>query len=340
MSTAIEWSDALQRHVDRSNPGERATPVVDRIRAAISDGRPCDAARLIDYFMELAAVRHASYNGGRWQRIETWLGSHGWGESRIKTKAAEIIDQLEWPDGSPYDPLHDWRRLAARARVLAAELRTARIETADALDELEGLLTAWRELHDRSLDYIVGFLNEIVRDFGEAALGDAMRTILTGTIRGDEPPESILEHVLSGMAGHVSGPGRRGGIEFTEHPDRWELEFDPCGSGGRSFRDSEHASTTLRSARPLGFDALTEPHEWAWNTPGVCHYCTHCCLGMQLMPIEENGRPNVVVTPPAWDADSGRAHPVKCRFEIYKDPASIPANAFTRVGQAPPSGRP
>ena len=141
----------------------------------------------------------------------------------------------------------------------------------------------------------------------------------------------ILIAALS-LRGHLSGPGRMGSIEIAEEADRWVLSFDPCGSGGRTYRDDDPRGPRMQP--PHGFAVTTEAHDWSWGKTGVCVYCVHCCQLNQRMPIRRFGYPTRVIDPPTWP--EARAGGV-CRWSIYKDPALVPDEAYASVGYEKPA---
>ena len=79
------------------------------------------------------------------------------------------------------------------------------------------------------------------------------------------------------------------------------------------------------------------PHDWAWGTVGVCHYCAHCCHTLpRFFPPHETGRVGAVVDPPRRDPDTGHLERAMCTFTIYKDPEAVPVQEYARIGLSPP----
>ena len=120
------------------------------------------------------------------------------------------------------------------------------------------------------------------------------------------------------MHGHLGGPTGRGEVEVLEYDDRIELRFAPCGSGGR-----------VRAAARFG--VTEEEYDWAWNARGVCHYCVHCRVLMQLEPIDRLGYPARVVDPRSHLAAGS-----PCSWTTYRDPNAVPPSAYERVGRVKP----
>jgi hypothetical protein len=84
---------------------------------------------------------------------------------------------------------------------------------------------------------------------------------------------------------------------------------------------------------PYGWGVTTEKHDFAWNTTGVCYYCSNCCVVMQLKPIDAFGYPVRVVEPPTYPATSH----AKCTWHVYKDPTSVPERYYEAVGREKPA---
>ena len=151
-----------------------------------------------------------------------------------------------------------------------------------------------------------------------------------------ETIERNLYFSLEAMRAHLSGPGRRGDLELEEHPDRWEIRFDPCGSGGAQTRGDEIEETPPRPERPYEFGVTQTEYDWAWNKKGVCYYCVHCCFALELLPEERWGHPVRVVDPPLYPEDTKTATPKKCQWTIYKTLEAIPPEVYERVGRTKP----
>ena len=93
--------------------------------------------------------------------------------------------------------------------------------------------------------------------------------------------ERLLLDIFEATRGHLTGPRRDGAFSVAEDDDRWVIRFAPCGSGGRTYE-----------CGPSSRSVTTEPHDWAWNTTGVCLYCAHCCQLQQRSPIARLGFPS------------------------------------------------
>ncbi len=223
---------------------------------------------------------------------------------------------------------HDacWRRFVASAS-----------ESADAIlagtgddDAVQATVAAWLEGHDSHLLLTAAWVDAVVTELGEAKLGELWAELQQQPIDSYERYDTerspwsdsfalLVQIALEGMHAHFGGPRRRGEIELIEHEDRVEMRFDPCGSGGRIRRDEL-------------FGVTREPHPFAWNRVGVCHYCVHCCVLQQLEPIRRMGYPARVIEPPTEPG-------MPCSWTVYRDPALVPDSAYIAVGARPPERR-
>jgi hypothetical protein len=328
--SSIAWSEELGRHVRVGPVEDHGIAPVELIDRAIRAGEWGEAAHLLEFFMEIGAVRFASYHSGRWLKIDKWLAAHGTEPETVAAERLRLLDALGGEVGR-FDPAREWLDLNATAGELAGAMRAGLLDEAEALAAVERLRSTYRRVHDFVHDIVCGLLAFVVEHHGEPALGECMRFVLEGTTRAPEPEQSV-RYVIDGMLGHLSGAGRRGGIEVTDLDDRWQIEFDPCGSGGRSYADQEESGSPWRAEQEPGFDLLSGAYDWTWNQTGVCQYCTHCAIGMQQIPIEQHGAPVVDVEPPRGVRGSPEAERSRCRFTVYKSIDSIPASAFERVG--------
>ena len=244
--------------------------------------------------------------------------------------------------GESFDIHAGWA--AYRAAIADVEAACGAGDAAAAREHLERARTLWLETHDRGCDLVYGMLDLVVRHLGERRIGPLWDELMAPMYETYDVYDSathpwprsmhrlILIAALS-LRGHLSGPGRMGAIEITwRSTDRWVLSFDPCGSGGRTYRDDDPKGPRMEP--PYGFAVTTEAHDWAWAKKGVCVYCVHCCQLNQRMPIRRFGYPTRVIDPPTWpEARQGGV----CRWSVYKDPALVPEQAYTSVGYEKPA---
>lgn len=210
---------------------------------------------------------------------------------------------------------------------------------------LEDARHAWNEAHDRAGDELCALFAVAARHLGESSIGPLWDVLLDahyGALRDKYDPattpwsaslERLALDIFEATRGHLTGPQRNGSFEITEEPERWVMRFAPCGSGGRTYAADSGPQRLAEREPELDQGFTTEEHDWAWNTKGVCLYCVHCCQLQQRAPIDRVGIPLRVVDPPVR-GDAGE--PAVCTWSMYKDPALLPAEAFTTVGKPVP----
>jgi len=346
--TILSWNEGIQKRVRAGDWTDQVISTVGKIEQAITDRRWEQAAELVDYFMEEAKVCHSIY--GVWlPGFIEWLRRKEVPDAVVQAELGRLKRLLAFPDGAPFDPSSRWTELGGDAGRLGNRLRSAEIEPQEALAELNRLREGWQCLHDRWVDTISGVLAFIARRFGETALEDCYRFVLEPYIEERYMPfdlrhqayeDTIFRNLylaIEAMRGHLCGPDRRGDLGLREYEDRWELSFDPCGSGGRSSRGDPDEGTGSRVQAPYEFGVTQEEHDWAWNERGVCYYCAHCCFALERIPAERWGHPVRVVDSPLYPQETTGSSPKKCRWTIYKRLEAIPEEAYRRVGLNKPS---
>ncbi len=265
METQLTWSDDIGKRVRTGEWADQAISTVAKIREALADagdvfglkaGRRETAAQLVDYFMEEAKVVYVIY------RLWTpgfldWLRNQGVPQAELDAEMTRLAALMAYPDGAPLDPEPRWAALGERAGRLGNGIRSYDLSVAEAGEELEGLVEDWRRLHDRYADLMAGVLAFVARRFGEGALEPCYRSVLEPYIqerymvfdvRLRPYADTLVRNLyisLEAMRAHLVGPGRRGNVELHEFDDRFELSFDPCGSGGRQVRGDEIEGTSL-----------------------------------------------------------------------------------------------
>jgi hypothetical protein len=332
-TTKLSWSDRLGKRMREGTPEDLIVSTVDRIRVAVAAGQWEVAAQLVDYFMEEAKVCHLVYV--TWSEgFERWLVDAGVTPEELAAERARLDALLAFEDGSPFRPAERWTAIGAQAGALGNDLRGMQVEAAAADARTLELAASWRALHDRWADLQAGLMTFVAARFGEEAIGDCYETVLAPFLEERYAPYDVREQayeetvernlylVFEAMRAHLSGPDRLGNLELTEHPDRWVVAFDPCGSGGRQTRGD--------GADDFGF---TEgEHDWAWNEKGVCYYCAHCCLTNELWAVRQWGSPVRVTDPPRRD-EPGKP----CTWTVYKSVDAVPEEAYERIGRRKPA---
>ncbi|QSR28509.1 hypothetical protein CFH99_23060 [Nocardioides aromaticivorans] len=333
-------TEAVTRHSDLLGHDVRADPWLGQGRSsyalageALREHRIGDAVALARMTAQEAQEAYDLY--ALWLvQLPELLGTSGVPEvdlSLARVTAQAVADALHrgW---------QEYRSLVDRA-IAAASVRPG-----DAGRLLERARSTWLTVHDPATDQIAGLLALGSRHLGEQSVGalwdallghyyDAIADRYDLTVHPwSRSVERLALDIFEAVRGHLTGPDRDGSFAVREEPDRWVLEFAPCGSGGRTYRE---AGATGRDER----DFTNGEHDWAWRTRGVCLYCVHCCQLQQRAPIERIGIPLRVIEPPVRASAEGTGRE-RCRWSIYKDPALIPAQAWSDVGATPPPGAP
>jgi hypothetical protein len=312
----------------------------DLAAVALTEGRFADAAELARHTVEEAREGYELY--AAWtDQIGDYLRAEGVDTTTIAAGEARLLALVTGEGEEPFDIHRGWAAYTAGIDEVEAACRAH--DATAAREALGRAKSIWRGTHDPGADLVYGMLDLVVRHLGEDRIGPLWDDLMAPMYEtydvydtANHPwPRSMHRLIVIAalsLRGHLSGPGRAGSVEVTEEADRWVLRFDPCGTGGRTYRDDDPAGP--RMLPPYDFAVTTEEHDWAWRKKGVCVYCVHCCQLNQRMPISRFGYPTRVVDPPTWpDARSGGT----CSWSIYKDPSLVPAEAYERVGFKKPA---
>ena len=216
---------------------------------------------------------------------------------------------------------------------------------AAAREAIEKARSTWQEIHDDAVDLLSGMIDIAARLLGEDAIpalwGHLMRDWYDSHCArydlGHQPwaasADQLMIAIVDGFHAHLAGVERQGDIEMLEEPDRVGFRFAPCGSGGRSV-DPRITDGRPLAGPPFDFAVTTRPHDWAWNTVGICSYCVHCCLLNEVEPIDRLGYPTRVIDAPTWPAGEQGA---SCTWWVYRDPRLVPDSVYRRVGRERPT---
>ena len=342
-ASALAYSPTLGRRI-RSDAtwADAAVGTYVRARDAIEAGDWPRAAELVDFFVDEAAVIFGVFRGLIPDAI-AYLERQGMARDELTGLNRRILGLLSLPDGRPFVARHQWGTFKDQVRACLVACGAQDREAA--LARLDELKETWRQLQDRDCDHLYGLLNEAVVRWGEAAVGTFWDAIIGPLFdmryekfdtRRSAWSDSLWTNAylaFESMRGHLVGPDRDGSMEFTEDEERMTWRFDPCGSGGRSMRGDSIEGSPPRMESPFDYGVTTEEHDFAWNKKGVCYYCAHCCVVMQLLPIDRFGYPVRVVEPPTYPAE----REAKCTWHVYKDPAVVPERFYTEVGRTKPA---
>ena len=209
---------------------------------------------------------------------------------------------------------------------------------------------AWRIVHDRVVDTSYAWMSEYAARLGEEAVPAMFRAIGEKHFKeffnlGDPARhawteggvDAVLLDTLEAMRVHLSTWNRNGApLSVTEHPDRWEFEFDPCGSGGRALRGDIVEGTPSRTQPPYRFGVIEGAYDWTDGKAGMCIYCNHCQQIYEQWTIDAAGIPFLVIDPPTIADGVGHDSPKRCRYTIYKRPEAVPDEVYVRCGREAP----
>jgi hypothetical protein len=338
--------DPTLGRVTRHEPWQDLTvSTYRRIQDAIREDDHGLAGDYIDYFHDEALVCKRLY--------DQWLGDlrpyfvkKKLGEALFESSLDKVLRTIAPAGQSRWDRIAGWQHYVDLKDSLLVRLDSGRSAAADLLVALAAMKEAWRVSHDNDVDTLLGLFDVVVDRLGEESIGELWEQHLVrewfdkryarfDVSKADWKESFKLLVFLSfeAMHGHLCGPGREGDVGYKEFEDRVELEFDPCGSGGRALRGDEVAGTPSRMEAPYKFKAVEGAYDFTWNKKGICTYCAHCCVLTELMPAKEFGYPVRVIDPPSYPHEAN----AKCRYTIYKDPRTIPAEIYERLGLTKPA---
>ena len=184
---------------------------------------------------------------------------------------------------------------------------------------------------DIIVDAWYAFIDWVAHNCGEEKVPEAYRYV-KGVLDkslfekcADLSVEDLVLWYTEAMRGHFSGLREEGDFKVYEEEDRYVMELDPCGTGGRLMRGGLDGSPS-RIGPPFNLGKTTKPYSWSWSKAGTPYYCVHCCLWHEIMAIEIRGYPERITECPVDDPSE------PCRIYFYKDPNLIPEFYFERVG--------
>ncbi|MDQ6526287.1 hypothetical protein RB608_21890 [Nocardioides sp. LHD-245] len=305
---------------------------------ALSAGRPEDAARLVEVSLLEADELRDVY--GSWPgTTAAWVRARGVDPALLEREEVRLRELLG--QGPQAGIAERWGEYVERAEHAATLCRSGPAAAAGAA--VEEARACWQDIHDDAVDLVSGMVDVAVRLVGEQALGDLWDHLMADWYDVHERRYALASQpwtksarqlavaVFDGFHAHLTGPDRSGAVEVIEEADRIGFRFAPCGSGGRSLAAGITGGSP-RAAAPYDFAVTTQPHDWAWNTVGICSYCVHCCQLNEVMPIDRLGYPTRVIDAPTWPATEENP---SCTWWIYRDPSLVPDAVYERVGRSP-----
>lgn len=193
-------------------------------------------------------------------------------------------------------------------------------------------------LHDLYCDWSYGWYEYIAKKYGEEALLEASRETQEPWLKGfcevlmamDDVYERVA-WLVECMRAHRCGPQQMGDVTVIEEADRYVMEFDPCGSGGRMRRGDPVNGTPARTGPPYDFGCFKQGYPWTWGEK-IPYYCVHCCVN-QIRAIELAGYP-------LWITEYSSDPNAPCKWIVYKSPELIPEKYWTCVNKTKPASFP
>lgn len=344
--TVIEYSGAVGRRIRMGSWEDQKISTYRKILDAIEQEDWDFAIELAHYFVDEAAVCYGIYR--QWiPDLRAFLLTNGVSREKLKEIDDDIQAKLHLPDGTPWDYSKQWHLVHVQAEELAKMLALRQGDAAR--EQIVLLKETWRRCHDRDVDHTYGLMSAIVELLGESAIGAMWDKVIMPLFIWryekfdiDKYPwsdslDTLMLVACEAMRGHLVGPERTGDFELIETDDRFILRFDPCGSGGRTIRGDLIEGTPPRMQEPYGWSVSTEPHPWNHYQTGVCHYCTHCITLMEEVPIDRFGYPVRVIDPPRYGHHDEEGAPMKCQWQMFKDPTAVPEEYYARTGRTKPT---
>jgi hypothetical protein len=321
----LVFSERLGRHV-RSASAEALGVSTSRLALdALAAGRTSDAHEYVDYVVEETERIYGIF--------ALWL-------PEMLAYGSEHVPGFAAHERRLADALGCEALLQVEATLDAGLLDAchAAVDAGDAVG-LERQLATVREqlrvVHDAQADWCWALLTLLRDQLGEERMDEILRVTEEGWVApryaalAEMTPREIFELTIEGMRGHLGGTDRTGEVRVREDDEKYVLEFDPCGTGGRMRRGDPTRGQAPAAERPELFGTTEGAHDWSWQRKDVCIYCAHCAVVNEILPIEHLGAPMRVTDYPQRPEDP-------CRWTIYKAREAVPDEAYRRVGKAPP----
>ena len=202
----------------------------------------------------------------------------------------------------------------------------------EARDLVRYLWAEGKALHDLYADWTWALMDFIAEKMGEDELFHVLKK--TQEWRRRRRAERYvhggmqegLQLTAEFLRAHRSGPEQLGTFVLRDEGDRYVIDLDPCGSGGKMRRPDPVDGTPARTEAPYSCGTVQKAYPWTWGKPGIARYCVHCCVN-EIIEIESVGYPICIHEYPDDPQQP-------CRWLFYKDPESIPEAYFTRVGKS------
>ncbi len=197
-------------------------------------------------------------------------------------------------------------------------------ETEKAKQIAKRMYNEFLSMHDLYRNWTTATLSEIGKRFGDQTLEEIMTAgvkawwtpNLEKMAEGSPTLQQRIKMFVAGLRGHLQP------MHIEEDEEKVVIQMRPCGSGGRLVLEGKYEG-------PNAFLTIEKPQRMTYNRANFPVYCAHE-PPMELVDIEKNGAPFVVVEPAAV---LGKEH---CSFIIYKDKSKVPAKYYERLGLKKP----
>ncbi len=207
---------------------------------------------------------------------------------------------------------------AAITERIAGAVRAASAGAAELLEERD---RQHREIHDRYIDIKAAFYSYVGKVFGDRRLEEILRHTGERQRAGFERWEQMPVEDFVRASAHLL-KSHMGNVQVREDAEKFTIEQDPCGSGGRLMRTGAYDG-------PNGLYRIQRPQPMTFFKPDFPSYCAHCAVWNHIQCIEWFGHPQ-------WCIDHPETPASPCRIHIYKDPGKIPDRYYAQVGKTRP----
>lgn len=176
-------------------------------------------------------------------------------------------------------------------------------------------------MHDALLRWVTALLSSIGRRYGDETLESVLRetcpaVVVDAAIQLAEIPQedhrAKAELIVKGLRGHLSP------MKIEEDDEKFTIEMQPCGSGGRLILDGYYDP-------PYSYLKLSKPQPMTFGQEDFPVYCTHCAV-LGILSIEFDA-PLFFIDP------SDRLGEKPCKIYLYKDTEAIPDTLYAKLGK-------
>jgi len=340
MKTETGYSNIVGRLARSGTWRSQTESTFSRIKAAARRNDPANTAGLVSCCVEECRICYRVMK--QWQQdVRAFLESKDAGGAALREREAALIATFPKVDDASYDSESAWLRFLETLLDLQRDAYAGATDAARA--GVDKALARWDVISAVESDWAHGLIDCVIKFLGEEAIPEMWEHVIQALFqwryqkfdvsRRDWATEILPELLYVAIEAErtwLSTAGRDGSpIDVREFDDRWEMHFDPCGTGGRGLAHKIRGT----EGRP-DFDVVANAHPWTDGKAGVCSYCTHCLVLMEHMPMDAFGYPLRVVEPPLLHEGDPQA---KCKWTMYKNPADAPAEVYARCGRAKPA---